>query len=110
MKGQETKRGPHGGTLVPAGEYQVESLGCDEYLEIYIFDKYSDPLLNYGTSGEVKFFKGDNAATGVPLVLYGNDGFTAKFPDYTFSTYKVTLNIKGVTVTAKFNNSCSMPN
>jgi hypothetical protein len=110
LNAQETKRGPHNGAVAAAGEYFVETSGCDEYLEVYIFDKYMEPMLNYGISGEVKYLKGDNAGTSVPLVLYGNDGFTAKFPDYNFSIYKVTLNIKGVPCTAKFNNSCSIPN
>lgn len=104
------KRGPHNGLVMPAGEYNIETIGCDEYLEIYLFDKYMEPMLNYGTSGEVKFFKVDNSGTSVPLVLYGTDGFTAKFPEYNFSTYKVTLVIKGTPYSAKFSNQCIMSN
>jgi hypothetical protein len=110
MNGQETKRGPHNGAVAAAGDYFIETTGCDEYLEVYLFDKFMEPMLNYGISGEVKYFKNDNSGTSVPLVLYGNDGFTARFPEYNFSTYKVTLNVKGVSYSGKFNNSCSIPN
>jgi len=107
---QTGKRGPHNGPVAVAGDYRIETIGCDEYLEIYLYDKFMGPLLNYGITGDVKFFKNDNAGIGAPIVLYGNDGFTAKFPEYYFSYYKVTVNIKDLTISARFNNECTIPN
>lgn len=107
---KDSLRGPHNGAVAIIGEYRLEATGCDEYLEVYVYDKYMEPMLNFGISGEVLFFKNDNASTGSKLVMYGNDGFTAKFPEYYFPYYKVSVKIQSVTYTAKFRNECLIPN
>lgn len=107
---QDTLRGPHNGSIQPAGDFRIEAMGCNEYLEIYIYDKYMEPMLNYGITGDVKYYKQNDVATTEKLVNYANDGFTAKFPDYYFTSFKVTLQIKGVPVSAKFKNECLIPN
>lgn len=107
---QEFERGPHNGFVATAGEYKIEALGCDEYLEVYLFDRWMSPLLNYGVSGEVQYLKPDGSGTAEKLVLYGNDGFTAKFPEYYFSSFKIVIAIKGVYVTARFKNECVVAN
>jgi hypothetical protein len=103
---QPQERGPHNGFVSTAGEYKMEALGCDEYLEVYLYDKWMSPLLNYGIAGEVQFLRKDGSGTSEKLVLYGNDGFTAKFPEYDFTTFKVTLAVKGVYISARFRNEC----
>jgi len=106
----QTERGPHNGVVASAGDYKVEVLGCNEYLEVYLYDKFMGPLLNYGITGDVKFFKEENVGTGSKLVNYGNDGFTAKFPDYPFAFFKVTFKIQSVTYSATFKNECLIAN
>lgn len=103
---QELIRGPHGGSVAIIGEYRLEALGCDEYLEIYLYDKYMSPMLNYGSGGDVQFFKSDNVSTSEKLVLYGTDGFTAHFPEYYFQQFKVNIKVNGVIYTARFKNEC----
>lgn len=103
---QQDARGPHNGFVASAGDYRIEALGCDEYLELYLYDKWMSPILNYGVSGEVHFERPDGSGTREKLVLYGNDGYTAKFPEYYFTTFRVTLSVKGIYISARFRNVC----
>ena len=107
LKAQDTLQGPHRGVIVTTGMIKIESTGCNEYLEVYLFDQYRQPLLNYGIAGDVKYYRKDGTSTSEKLVYYGTDGFTAKFPNYGFSYYMVIVAINGVTYSARFNNQCS---
>jgi len=110
LSAQDSLRGPHGGFVVVAGTFRIEAIGCNEYLEIYVFDKYMDPLLNFGMSGEVVFYKEDKTSTSEKLVYYSNDGFTAKFPEYYFPYFKVIVHIKSVPYSVLFRNECLVRN
>jgi len=66
------------------------------------------PIHNYGVVGDVKFFLPDEVYSSVPLAYYGMDGFTAKIPSNDFFYYRITANISGQPISAKFNNECSM--
>lgn len=110
IEAQDTLHGPHKGVIAVAGDYRIEAMGCNEYLEVYLYDKFMEPMLNYGMSGDVKYYKQTDVGTSEKLVYYANDGFTAKFPEYNFSYFKVTIFIKGAPFSAKFKNECLIPN
>lgn len=107
---QDGTRGPHKGALASTGDYKIEALGCSEYLEIYVYDKFMEPMLNFGIVGDVVYYKGKEAGTTAKLVNYGNDEFTAKYPEYYFTDFKITIKIKDVTYSARFKNECIIPN
>jgi hypothetical protein len=107
---QDTLHGSHKGKVVISGNYRIEAFGCEEYVEVFIYDKFMEPLLNYGIIGDVKFFKQGDISTGAKLVYYSNDGFTAKLPEYDFQYFKVTVQIQGVPYSAKFRNDCVIRN
>jgi hypothetical protein len=106
VNAQDTLQGPHRGVLVTTGAVQIESTGCNGYLEVYLYDQNKDALLNYGIAGDVKYYRADGSGSSEKLVYYGTDGFTAKFPNYGFSYYVVIVVMKGTTYSARFNNQC----
>ncbi len=110
IQAQDTLRGPHKGVVAIAGDYRIESMGCNEYLEIYLYDKFMEPMLNSQMMGDVKYYKQNEVSTTAKLTAYANDGFTAKFPEYSFTEYKVTIVVQGVPYSAKFKNTCKIPN
>ena len=109
LKAQQNGLGPHGGRLKTAGSYKIELLGCDNYLEIYLFDSDTNAINNNDIEGTVEFFYSAQATLVSPLVHYGMDGFTAKIPINTFLYSKPSLTVKGTfIVTEKFDNECIM--
>ena len=108
LKAQQKGFGPHGGRLKTVGGYKIELLGCDNYLEVYLFDKDTNAIDSKNINGNVEFFYTAQATLSSPLVQYGMDGFTAKISVNTFLYSQPSLNINGVIVTEKFENECLM--
>lgn len=109
LMAQQNGLGPHGGRLKSAGMYKIEIFGCDNYLEVYLFDVDTNAINNSNISGMVEFFYSGQAALISPLIRYGMDGFTAKIPVNTFLYCKPSFNINGeFIVTEKFENECLM--
>lgn len=109
LKAQQDGLGPHGGRLKTVGNYKIELFGCDDYLEVYLFDGALNAINNNNLSGTVEFFYTGKATLSSPLVHYGMDGFTAKIPANTFLYSKPSFNMNGMfIVTEKFENECLM--
>jgi hypothetical protein len=98
--------GPHKGRVYSYTNYRIEAVGCNEFLEIYIYNKDMQPLNNFGATGDVKFYYQNQTYTSSPLTPFGSDGFTAKIPSTDFSYARLTLTIDGQPITAKFGNEC----
>ncbi|MHB8260231.1 MAG: hypothetical protein ACYDCN_05630 [Bacteroidia bacterium] len=109
LKAQGDDLGPHGGRLKTVGNYKIELFGCNDYLEIYLFDGALNAINNNNLSGTVEFLYTAKATLSSPLVHYGMDGFTAKIPANTFLYSKPSFNMNGTfIVTEKFENECLM--
>ncbi len=104
---QQNGLGPHGGRLKTVGSYKIELFGCDDHIEVYLFDSDTNAINNKDISGTVEFFFNGSATLVSPLVYYGMDGFTAKITGNTFIYSKPSLDINGTfMVTEKFENEC----
>jgi hypothetical protein len=111
LHAQQAGLGPHGGRLKPAGNYKIELFGCENYLEVYVFDRDTEAVNNSNISGSVEFFYKEQAILSYPLVRYGMDGFTAKIPLTAFFQCRVSLNIDSeFIVTEIFDNECMNTN
>jgi hypothetical protein len=108
VSAQQNGFGPHGGRLKTAGTYKIELFGCNDHIEVYLFDRDTNAISNNNVSGSVEFFYSGQATLNCPLVHYGMDGFTAKIPANTFLYSKPTFNMNNVIVTEKFENECLM--
>ncbi len=107
-KAQEVLTGPHGGRIKITQGYRIESVGCDNYLEIYLFNEASEPIFNNGISGEVKLFY-EGKILSAPLVKYGIDGFTGKIISPDFSHYEITMNLLDKIIISASFNECVVP-
>jgi len=106
---QQSSLGPHSGRLKTVGNYKIELFGCDDHIEVYLFDRDTNAISNNNVTGLVEFFFNGQETLSYPLVHYGMDGFTAKIPANTFLYSKPILNITGgAIVTEKFENECLM--
>ncbi len=104
---QQKDIGPHGGRLKTTGNYRIELFGCENYLEVYVFDIDNEAINNANIKGDVEFFYQNQATLSYLLVKYGMDGFTAKIPVTTFYQCRVSLDINSeFIVTEKFDNEC----
>jgi hypothetical protein len=107
-KAQEVLTGVHGGRIKIIEGYKIETLGCDNYLEIYLYNEASEPLFNNGISGSVKFFY-ENKNLTYSVQPYGIDGFTCKIVSSDFSHYEVSLDLLNkLHLSASF-NECIIP-
>lgn len=107
LNAQQKNTGPHGGRLKTTGNYKIEILGCDNYIEVYLYDEDTNAISNNDINGNIEFYYSQQATLVGMLVRYGMDGFTAKIPINTFLYSRPTLNISGkIVVTEKFENQC----
>jgi hypothetical protein len=106
---QQNGVGPHGDRLKTVGNYKIELFGCDDHVEVYLFDRDTNAISNNNISGTVEFFYSGQATQSTSLTRYGMDGFAAKIPANTFLYSKPILIVDGgATVTGKFDNECLM--
>ena len=107
VEAQQSGFGPHGGRLKRTGNYQIELFGCDNYLEVYLFDRDTNAINNNDIKGTVVFYYSGEASLSSTLIRYGMDGFTAKIPTDTFLYCKPSFDIKGeYIISDKFENEC----
>jgi len=107
LNAQQKSFGPHGGRLKTAGTYQIELFGCNDYIEIYLFDGDANAINNGNINGTVAFYYNQQSTLICMLVRYGMDGFTAKIPINTFLYCKPSLDIGGrFIITERFENEC----
>ncbi len=103
----DTLKAPHNGRIQAYMNHRIEVVGCNDYLEIYFYDKSMNPINNnFGVTGDAKFYTTDQVFTSSPFVNYGADGFTARIATPDFAYVRITATIAGQVVTAKFGNEC----
>src|ERR1700751_4441603 len=95
LEAQQNSISLHGGRLKTTGDYKIELFGCDNYVEVYVFDRDTNAISNNNITGTVEFFYNGQATLSCPLSRYGMDGFTAKIPVNTFLYSRLSLNING---------------
>ena len=107
LNAQQKGFGPHGGRLKTVGNYQIELFGCDDYIEVYLFDADTNADDNNDINGNVEFYYNQQSTLISMLARYGMDGFTSKIPINTFLYCKPALDIGGhIIVTERFENEC----
>ena len=107
-KAQDVLTGPHGGRMKITQGYRIEALGCDNYMEVYLYNEADEPIFNSGINGDVSFFLEKNTIKE-SLVAYGIDGFTCKISSPDFSHYIVTLNLRYKLIISASFNECVVP-
>jgi hypothetical protein len=98
------EKGPHGGIVKKADNYFIEMTNPGKFFFAYLLDKNSKTISNKGISGDVKFFLPDSSIFDVQLKPSADDAFTGEgIPGY--SSCKITFNIFGRSISAKFENT-----
>jgi uncharacterized protein YxeA len=99
--------GPHGGIVKLAENYNIEMKNPYGNFYAYLLDKKLKPVSNKGISCEVKFFFADNTNMDAVLKPQGDDSF---FTETTarYQSCRVTFNVFGKIVSAKFENENPM--
>jgi len=107
VNAQQSGFGSHGGRLKTVGKYKIELFGCNDHIEVYLFDSDTNAISNTDIVGNVEFYYDGSATLTSLLAHYGMDGFTAKIPVNTFIYCKPALDIDGkFIITEKFDNEC----
>ncbi len=100
-------QGPHGGIVKKADNYFIEITNPDKFFFVYLLDKNSKTISNKGISADVKFFLPDSSIFNVQLKPSADDAFTGSgVPE--FYACRVTFNVFGKSVSAKFENMASV--
>ncbi|MGZ3862184.1 MAG: hypothetical protein ACXVPN_11720 [Bacteroidia bacterium] len=105
---QDSLYGPHGGRIKQSQGYYLETLGCDNFMELYLYNQEMQPVFNSGISGTVKFYY-DKKAPVYALQKYGIDGFTCKIESPDFFNYEVTMNLLDRLIITATYNECVRP-
>ena len=95
--------GPHGGIVKPAGNYQIEVNNPYGNLYAYLLDIESKPIKNKKITCSVRYYFPDDTTTDMDLKPFGDDGFMTE-TTIKFYSCKITFNLQGKSVSAKFEN------
>lgn len=94
--------GPHGGELKAAENFHIELKEAFPNLHCYLLDQKLLPVSNVGVLCEVRFFMPDETSVDLTLKPFLNDGFILESNSIVYNSCKVTFNISGKSVSAKF--------
>jgi len=92
-----------------AGNYNIKVAGCENYIDIYIYDKKNKPLVDAVIMGHAGFYYPDESYLSEDLTQSSStNALRVKVPYPGFSTFKISLIINGQNVSAYFENDNSL--
>jgi hypothetical protein len=98
-----------GCVMKPAGNYFIELAGCNEYLDIYVYDIRKVPLRNVTLAGAVEFYYPDESVARAELIqYYTTNRLSARIAGPGFRNCRVLLQVNGKDVSALFQNECEL--
>jgi len=98
-----------GCTTKKAGHYLIELAGCNNYIDIYLYDLKGKQVRGIQVNGKAEFFYLDETCATSEFVQYERtNALRAVVPGPGFYNFKVTLLIKNDTISAYFDNSCDL--
>lgn len=100
----QTSMGPHDGIVKKAENYNIEMKSSYGNFYAYLLDEKCKPLSNKKIFCEVRFFYPDKTSADIQLKPFGSDGFTIASTVIEFYSCKITFNVLGKSVVAKFEN------
>lgn len=94
-------------TVKHNGKYTVELAGCNNYLDIFVYDAYMRPLKGKVIDGTAEFFYLDETSLSSAFRQYfKTHSLRAKIPVAGFYNCKVTLTIHDEVIEVYFDNEC----
>lgn len=100
-KSSEAK-GPHGGKLKRAGEFNIELKTSYPDFYAYLLDKKYGSTSNKGITCEIKFMFPDSTFQDISLKPYQEDGFKMVSTVSGYYSYRVVFNVSGKYISANF--------
>lgn len=98
-------QGPHNGRIEKAGNlYFIEFKNLNQEIQTYLLDKTFKCIGNKDISCEIKFIYTDGTSYTKPLQPYGNEGFSSGIITSPFHSCRISFNVAGKIVSAKFEN------
>lgn len=94
--------GPHGGELKAAENFHIELKEAFPNLHCYLLDQKLLPVNNDGVLCEIRFFMPDETTVDLTLKPFLSDGFILESNAIVYNSCRVTFNISGKSVSAKF--------
>lgn len=101
-------RGPHGGTVKAAGNYHIEMRNTFTEFYTWLLDKKMKTISNKGITCKVQFFFADSTSVDAELKPEGTEAFTTSTAVPAFSVCRVTYDLSGKEVTARFSNEVTL--
>ncbi|WP_317897673.1 hypothetical protein [Aurantibacillus circumpalustris] len=96
-------------TTKKAGNFLIELAGCNNYIDIYLYDLKEKPVRGIELNGKAEFHYLDETFSKADFVQYGRtNSLRAEIPGPGFYNFKVTLVIKNDTITTYFDNTCDL--
>lgn len=98
----QSNTGPHGGEFKQVENFNIEMKSSFPNFYFYLLDQKLKPINNYGISCEVRFFLPDETSTELTLKRFQQDGFMIEAGEIIYNSCRVTFNVFGKLVSAKF--------
>lgn len=92
-----------------AGNYFIELADCVNYIDIYLSNLKGNPVRGIALSGSVEFRYIDKTCARSELIQYKKtNSLRTEVPASGFYDLKITLFIKGDTISSYFCNGCNL--
>ncbi|MES2140719.1 MAG: hypothetical protein V4511_13505 [Bacteroidota bacterium] len=98
----QSTTGPHGGELEPAENFNIELKEAFPNLQCYLLDQKLLPISNKGVLCEIRFFLPNETSVDLNLKPFEDDGFILESNTIVYNSCRVTFNMSGKSVSAKF--------
>ena len=99
------RKAPHGGMIQKAGSYRIEMVKGDNTISIYLLDTEEKTLSNTGVTGTAVFDFLNKTKSTATLEKGDKNALLLDTPKANVFVFcKVTMEVNGKTITAKFQN------
>lgn len=96
--------GPHGGQLQKAENYNIEVKREYSHFYVYLLDSKNKTISSKNISCEIRFSLYDGTYLDLPLKPHAADGFIIDYFSSDYNYYRITFQVEGKSVIAKFEN------
>lgn len=102
VNSNQVTSGPHGGELKSAENFHIELKEAFPNLHCYLLDQKLGPVSNVGVLCEIRFFMPDETSVDLNLKPFLDNGFILESNTIVYNSCRVTFNISGKSISAKF--------
>lgn len=96
--------GPHGGRVEKAETHNIEVKTDYNHFYAFLLTTTNEPISNKNITCDIRYYLLDGSNLDMPLKPFGDDAFSIDYLAHNYNSFKITFQVDGKPVSAKFEN------